>query len=291
MSDLPAPPALNTGGFRGHLVPADVQGRVLNLLVDHAPFAASLTRQPTSSSTVVFPTASPSGAAWVGELDKIPLMSLNDDAVTVAVAKLAGLLDLSNEMVSDSSINITSTLGQLLGDSLSPQLDAGLLYGAGPPEPAGVVAAAPAVTGTDMLEAVSVAIGEISDAGGTPDTVAAAGSLLAAENTRRDPGGALLYGPAGGFATTVGLKPVSVPGLNEVLVYDSRRIMLVINGALSSVDLSRDFRFEFDATTLRIKSRVAVALPDPAKTIRKWVVARDAAQADKASASVSARKS
>jgi HK97 family phage major capsid protein len=271
MPDLPAPPALNTRGFGGVLVPPDVQGRVINLLVDKAPFANSLTRQPTSSSSVVFPTASPSGAAWVGELGQIPLMSLNDDAHTVAVAKLAGLLDLSNEMVSDSSMNVTATLGTLLGDSLSPQLDSGLLYGAGPPEPAGVVAVAPEVTGADLLDAVAAAIGEISDAGGTATTVAAAGSVLSAENVKRDDGNALLYGPGGGFAGTVNLTQVAVPGLAEVLVYDASRITLVLNGRLSSVDISKDFRFEYDATTVRVKSRVAVACPDPAKTIRKWV--------------------
>ena len=36
--------------------------------------------------------------------------------------------------------------------------------------------------------------------------------------------------------------------------------------------MSRDFRFEFDATTFRVRARMACACPDPAKTIRKLEV-------------------
>jgi HK97 family phage major capsid protein len=268
---LPAPPAVATPDFRGFLVPPQVQGRIISLIADQAPFANSLTRLVTNSSAVVFPVASPEGAAWVPELGRIPLMSLNDDAVVVAVAKLAGLLDLSNEMISDSTLNLTNTLTQLLGDSLSPQLDQGILYGDGPPEPAGVVAVAEAVTGDNLLDAVAAAMGAISDAGGAADTVAMPGSVLAAENVQRTTDGHLLY--ANGFAATIGLNTVSAPELTDVLVYDSRRLYLVLNGQLSSVDISPDFRFAYDATTMRVKSRVAVGCPAPAKTIRKWAPA------------------
>ncbi len=268
---LPAPPAGHTRDFGGFLVPPAVQGRVINLLIDEAPFAASLTRLPTSSNTVVFPMASPEGAGWIGELDRIPLMSLNDQAVTVAVAKLAGLLDLSNEMISDSSLNVTSTFTGLLRDSLSPQLDSGLLYGSGPPEPAGVVAAAPPVVASDLLSATATAVGEISDAGGTPDTIAATGSVFSAEMVRTATDGHLMY--ASGFEQTVGLRGVAVPSLGrDVLIFDSRRLFLILNGALSSVELSGDFRFDFDATTMRVRSRVAVAAPAPLKSLRRWQV-------------------
>ena len=70
-------------------------------------------------------------------------MSLNDRAEVVAVAKLAGLLDVSNEMMSDASINLTAQFTTLLRDSLSRQLDDGLLNGRGPPEPEGVIAPPP----------------------------------------------------------------------------------------------------------------------------------------------------
>jgi hypothetical protein len=73
----------------------------------------------------------------------------------------------------------------------------------------------------------------------------------------------------GGFAAAVGLTPVTVPGLATPLVYDARRVLLVLNGGESEVAVSSDFRFSNDATSIRIKVRAAVAIPAPAKTIRR----------------------
>jgi HK97 family phage major capsid protein len=212
-------------------------------------------------------------------------MSLNDDAVVVAVAKLAGLLDVSNEMMSDPTQNVTTAFTTLLADSLSKQLDDGLLNGAGPPEPQGVIAAAPAATGTDLLDAVLNARGAIADAGGTATTLAASGATLAAADGTRDDTGALMY--PGGFAAVTGLVPVTVPGLATPLVYDRTRVFCIVNGQLSSVEASTDFRFQYDATTFRVKSRVTAAVPDPAKAIRKLTVGtgtQAAARTSKASA-------
>jgi hypothetical protein len=57
------------------------------------------------------------------------------------------------------------------------------------------------------------------------------------------------------------------------IVYDSRRLFLIVNGGLSSVEVSRDFRFQYDPTSMWVRSRVAVACPTPASTIRKLTVA------------------
>lgn len=269
-ANLPHPPAVYSGDFQGKLVPPDVQTRILSMLVDSAPFAASLTRQPTNSASVVYPLASPSGAAWIAELDEIPLMSLNDDAYTVAVAKLAGLLDVSNELIHDSNVNLTAQLRTLLSDSLGPQLDDGLLNGSGPPEPAGVVAVAPPVTMDDTLfAAANAAKGEIADAGGAASHLAASGTAFAGADGSVGSDGHLAF--PSGVGAALGLTPVTVPGLSTPLVYDARRIFAVVNGALSDVAVSEDFRFQYDAVTLRIKARVACACPVPDKTIRKLV--------------------
>ena len=215
---LPSPPAVGSGGFQGVLVPADVQQQIINTLIQEAAFASSITPLPTSSGSVAFPIAGPTGAAWIAELAKIPLMCLNDRAEVVAVAKLAGLLDVGNEMMSDASINLTAQFTVVLRDSLSSQLDDGLLNGGGPPEPQGVIAAAAEVTGADLLEAVLTARGAIADAGGTATTLAASGATLAAADGARDSTGALMF--PGGFAAVTGLIPVTVPDLATPLVYD-----------------------------------------------------------------------
>lgn len=283
-ANLPSPPAVATSHFQGHLVPADVQQRVINLLIEQTAFANSITRLPTSSGTVAFPVASPEGAAWLAELQRIPLMSLNDNAVVVAVAKLAGLLDVSNETISDATLNITEQFTTLLRDSLSRQLDDGLLFGSGPPEPAGVVAVAPEAPGADLLDAVLAARGAIADAGGTADRLALSGADFAAADGARDTAGQLVF--PGGFAAQVGLEPVTVPGLATGLVYDSTRLYLIVRDD-ASVEVSTDFRFNYDATTLRVRARMAVGCPDPDKTIRRLSVGAGGTQAASAHASPS----
>jgi HK97 family phage major capsid protein len=277
----PAPANVSTGSFGGYPFPADVVARVINLLIDSAPFAASLTRQQTGRSAVAWPTARPSGFAWLRELEEFPTVSLGDDAYVVAVAKIGGVIDLSNESVGDASINLTATLATLLQDSLSRDLDLGLLNGSGPPEPVGVIGVAANVTGADLLEAVAKARGQIADAGGMPTTIALGGTALADADTARDDNGQLVF--PGGFAAAAGLDAVTVPGLATPLVYDKSRAYIVVRDD-AAVEVSRDWHFSLDATSVRVKARVAAAIPDPAKAIRKLTVTPErAARGGKAS--------
>ena len=164
-------------------------------------------------------------------------------------------------------MNITGVITTLLGDSMGPELDQGLLFGAGGDEPSGIVAAAPVVTADNLLEGVAAAVGEIGDAGGAADKIAMSATALAQANASTDNTGQLIY--PGGFATAMGLTPVSVPGLATPLLFDSARVYLILNGQLSSVETSSDYHFAWDATSMKIKARVAAAVPVPAKAIRQ----------------------
>ena len=103
----------------------------------------------------------------------------------VAIAKIGGIVDLSNEAVTDSSINLTASLGTVIQDSLSRDLDLGLLNGSGPPEPVGVIGVAPTAVGADLLAQVTVAKGAIGDSGGTPTALAICATALAAEDAKQ----------------------------------------------------------------------------------------------------------
>jgi HK97 family phage major capsid protein len=257
---------VHTGSFGGYPFPADVVDQVMNLLLGGAPFGDSLTRQPTGRSSIAWPTAKPTGFAWLEELSPFPTIGLDDDAYVVAVAKIGGIVDVSNESVSDTAINLTAGLATVLQDSLSRDLDLGLLNGGGPPEPVGVIGVAPEVTGTDLLAAVALARGQIADAGGSPSTIALSGTALANADTERDANGQLVY--PNGFAAAAGLTAVVVPGLATPLVYAADRCYLAVRDD-AAVELSRDFHFHLDATSIRVKARVAVAIPDVPKSIRK----------------------
>jgi HK97 family phage major capsid protein len=263
---LPAPPAIPSSGFQGYLVPVDVQARIISLVIEQAAFANSIARLPTTSGSVAFPTARPTGAAWLAELQQFPLMNLNDDAVVVATAKIGGLVDIANEMLSDASINVTAQVTTIIRDSLSRQLDDGLLFGSGPPEPVGIVATASEVEGIDLLAAVLRARGSINDAGGTATTLAASGAMLAAADDQRTTTGELMF--PNGLAAVTGLTHVTVPELATPLVYDKARLHLVLRDD-PTVEASTDFRWDYDATSLRVKARMAAACPAPEKSLRK----------------------
>jgi HK97 family phage major capsid protein len=212
----------------------------------------------------------PTGYSWLAELQPFPEVDLGDDSYVVAVCKLGAVIDLANEAVDDSSINLTTGLGDVLRDSLSRDLDLGLLNGGGPPEPVGVIGVAAEIAGASLFAAAMTARGEIADAGGTATTLAASGAALAAADATMDTNGQLVY--PNGMAAALGLAAVSVPGLDPALVYDASRCYLVVRNDVQ-VEFSRDFHFNRDATSPRVKGRFAAAIPAPAKAIRKLDVA------------------
>jgi HK97 family phage major capsid protein len=130
---MTTPAGIYTGSFQGYPFPPDVQAQVINLLIGGAPFAESLTRQPTVRSTLAWPTAKPTGFAWLDELAPFPVVDMADDAYVVAIAKIGGIVDVANEAVDDTSISLTAQLGQVLQDSLSRDLDLGRSTAAGRP--------------------------------------------------------------------------------------------------------------------------------------------------------------
>jgi hypothetical protein len=268
---MTTPAGIYTGSFQGYPFPPDVQAQVINLLIGGAPFAESLTRQPTVRSTLAWPTAKPTGFAWLDELAPFPVVDMADDAYVVAIAKIGGIVDLSNEAVSDSAINLSASVATVIRDSLSRDLDLGLLNGSGPPEPVGVMGVAPSALGATLLAQVTAAKGSIGDAGGTPDTLAISATALADEDARTGTTGELIYDA--GFAAAMGLTAVVVPALSTPLVYDASRCYLAVRND-SMVEMSRDWHFDRDATSIRIKARVTAAIPDPAKSIRKLSVTR-----------------
>ena len=274
---MTTPAPITTASFESVLHPQDV-ANVLNLLVGGSPFASTLTPYPTSRHAVAFPTAKPDRPAWLPEMGTIPEVGLGDDADIVAVAKLASIVLLSNEGFTDTDHNLTQEFGQLLEDSASAELDRGILYGSGAPEPAGVVAAAAPANGTDLAEAVSAAIGSIGDAGGVASHLCARPSALASARNTRDVGGQMVY-PAG-FGAAFGLAEVGVPELaaGDLLVIDATRVYLITRSDFA-VDVSTDYAFARDAMAVRIRGRFAVGAPAVEKSLRKLVVAPGGTQA------------
>ena len=259
-------PGLVTGSFSGVLTPPQVQ-QLLNALIGGAPFSDSLTRSPTATGRAAFPTVGPTGWAWLDELQQVPSVLLNDKTLIVQVCKVAGLLPVSAEMFADAAVNVTSWVSGALADSLSRDLDLGILNGTGQPQPEGIIAQADPVTGTTLLDATGAAIAAIGEAGGTANTIALSPTEYAAELTSRDSQGRLMH--PDGLPDVLGLTIVQVPALTPPLVYDKSRCYLVL-GQDSTVTPHDDF--QHDALTLLVKARVNVGVPVKAKALRKLTV-------------------
>ena len=268
---MPAAPPVTTGSFQGTLHPQDV-ARVLNLLTSGAPFSGTaLTPYPTDRNAVAFPTAKPDRPSWLREMDPIPVIGMNDDADIISTCKLASIVLMSNEGLTDASVNMTNELGQLIRDSASIELDRGVLYGTDSPEPRGVVAAALPAAGADLAAALTVAVGSIGDAGGAATHLCARPSVLADQRNERDNNGQRLYPE--GLGNAFGLEEVGVPELNaaDILVVDKARAWLIVRNDFA-VDYSRDWAFDRDAIALRLRGRFAVAAPDLPKALRRLQV-------------------
>jgi HK97 family phage major capsid protein len=266
----PAAPPVTTASFRSVYHPPQVTA-ILNMLVGGSPMANALRRYPTDRSAVAFPTAAPDRPGWIPEMGEIPVVGLNDDADIVAVKKLSEILAISNESIDDSSVNLTQQLSDLLRDSCSAELDRGLLYGADPTEPQGVVAAAPPAAGADLAEALSNAIGSVGDAGGIVSHLAARPSVLAAARNLRNINGDMLY-PLG-FGAAMGVQEVGVPELAaaDILAFDATRCWLIIRNDFD-VAISQDYFFNRDAAAMRVRGRFAVGVPVIEKSLRRLTV-------------------
>lgn len=265
--------ALDTTNFDRFTARDELSTFVANAAVTGAPFARNLTPLPTSRGGVAIPRANPTGFGWVGEGQAIPSVNMNDDADVVAVAKLAGLVTMSSEFIDDNELPISDLLGQTVADSMGPELDDGLLFGAGAPEPEGVMDAAPeAVGGADFRADVIGAWGELVDAGANAETIVAfaSASVIAWELARVSEGSGVPIHQDGAAAMLgPGIRLVPVPTLSagQTLVADVSRLYLVLRSDFEA-EISDQAAFATDQILMRVKGRFAVACPTPGKTLR-----------------------
>ena len=206
-----------------------------------------------------------------------PRVLLNGDTDIVAVAKLASLHSISNEAISDTTYPLAQQIGQTLASSDGPTLDRGLLYGAGPPEPIGVVGRARLAAGADLRAAAITAWSRLLAAGANPSAtrIFCHPSQLGAEWSRTDLNGQPVHADAGaGTALSLGpgIPVVTVPTLNvdDVLAVDTSVVYFVVKEALHfEMSPYADDAWVTDSQSMRVKLRAAVAAPLPEKSLRK----------------------
>lgn len=270
-------PDITSAAFDGFVCRDEVTSFFANRAVTGAPFARSLTPMPTDKGSVAFPTAAPTSFDWVSEGAAIPDVDINDDAYVVAVAKLAGLITMSNESVSDADYPLDSMLGKTVADSMGPKLDNGLLFGAGAPAPEGILAVAPeAMGGPDFRSDVIGAWGELVDEGSDPEQIVAfaSGAVVAYELARTTTDGVPIHADGDAAMVGPGVRLIAVPQLSggQVLVVDRSSLFLILRNDFE-VTFSDQAKFSTDQVVARVKGRFAVACATPEKSLRKITAA------------------
>lgn len=274
----PRPPGFTQADWPSAFV-VDVRP-VIAAIVGGAPFARSLTPLPTSRHGVVFPLVTDiDQPAWGKELDEIPTLLLESGEYDAAVSRLSGSVLISQESLDDTEYPVTAQVEQVLQDTFSARLDADFISGAGPyPTPLGILNVAAEVAAEDLELAAVKAKAEIGTNGGEANSIAMSPTLIGELESARDEIGRSLYPDAG--TTFAGLATVKAVAATQAVVYDARRLWLVIN---------RDFVAEMTpytseawsryAQSLRIVSRWSLAAPMPAKSVRKLSVSGPASAA------------
>lgn len=267
---------ITRASFNGDPFPHDVVSQILNVGLAGAPIFDSLTRRTTSRGSLVFATGDPSGFDWTAELGEIPAVDPGDDSAVVSVTKLAGMLLLSNESIADPDLNLTGEVGRLVRESMAAKADVDLLYGVttpAPEAPVGVFDDLAVVDAITLRAAVLDAAAAIMGAGGMPNVVLLSPALWAAEMTRREAQAAATGPLFSDLGLPLEVKVAHTLKATDALVLDNTGCFAVVRNdfSIEASGTSGD-AWTHDGVSLRIKARLAMAIPSPSKHARALTV-------------------
>jgi hypothetical protein len=265
---------ISTASFdNGLAFPAEIAGPILARGLQGSPFFNALTRRETSRSSIVFPTVDPTGFDWVAELGVIPGVDAGDDAVLAVPVKCAGNVLLSNESVSDLEFDLVGGIGEAIARGMGTKVDDGTLYGDGTgATPVGVFAGLDNVSGTTLREAAITGAAEVMGSGGTPNALFVTPAMWGIEMSRETTTGPVFIGTD---LTILGLRVIVVPKLHagDAVVADTTRCYGVVRSD-PRIEANRqsDAAWTRDGTQVRVITRVAAVIPDPASAARSLTV-------------------
>jgi len=267
---------IDSTSFNAHPFPPEVVSEILHIGLAGAPVFDSLTPRTTSRGSLVFAVAAPSGFDWVAELGEIPAVDPGDDSAAVAVTKLAGLLLLGNEAIGDTELNLTSEVGRLISEGMAAKADVDMLYGPATPNPAAPVGVFDDLTSVEeasLRASVVAAAADIMAAGGTPNIVILSPALWAAEMTRREATPTAVGPLFSDLGIPLDVRVAATLKPTDALVLDKSGCFGIIRNDYSIEASSQaGTAWTHDGVSLRVKARLAMAIPSPAKHARSIAV-------------------
>lgn len=248
-----------------------------SLTLQSALLRAGATRVTTDSRVVHCPRLRVNPAAsWVAEASPIPGDAGDADTLTLVPRKCADVLTLSNESISDASIDQLSAIGAAMIRGVATQVDVAAFStnAATATVPAGLLSFALPGTGAGGLidvDHILDGVGQIESHGGVPDTAFMHPTDLSVLRKLKASGtGQYLLAPdaasvEGAPSTRVGgcqLIPSAGLAAGKVLICEARFISVAIRKD-ASVSFSGDAAFTSDSTVARVTMRVDWAVSDP----------------------------
>ena len=270
-----------TAALGGHIVPPEHSDEIFSTLISRSVLLASGVRViETSSDELHLPIIADDTANWTAEATAIAETQPVFSEVVARPRKLAAYVELSNELVADSSPAALSVVSDSFLRAMAAELDVGMFAGTGTaPQIRGLLnqtvplpATAADVT-IDDLDSVLEAFALIEAAGFEPTAVYMSPTSWAAFMGLKEVTGSirpLLSEPS--LAERVRRNILGVPVYlspampdTEILVAQSDQIVAVRREE-ARVEVSSDVAFREDVTAVRAVSRWDVVVPVPAAT-------------------------
>ncbi len=219
------------------------------------------------------------GATWTAELVEIPSNAPTGDELVLTPRKLANVVALSNESVSDAPVDELDTVGAALTRAIATEVDARAFSASAATAvaPAGLLSLTlPTQTGgAGVIDSYLRAIGTIEAAGGRATSIYIAPADLTVLRISKDTSGRPLLQPdlqAGGAERIGGAVLYATPGIaaGTALVADASQIVVGIRKD-AEVTFSAHARFTSDAVVARVVARVDFGVNDISGLVRVTV--------------------
>jgi HK97 family phage major capsid protein len=211
-------------------------------------------------------------AVWVAEGDEIPSSAPTGDELVLTPRKIANVVNLSNESISDAPVSELDAVGDALTRSVATALDvkafsadvataiapAGLLASAIPAQAGGTVTVDPYISAIGKIEAIGGVASAIFLNPADKTTLALVKDAVGSER------GLLQPDPTMAGAYSIGgarMWPTPAIAVGKALVAEARQIVIGVRKDIS-VEFSSDSAFTSDTTVARVVARFDIAFDD-----------------------------
>jgi len=242
-----------------------------NIEVQAALLRSGATLIPITGKSAHVPRLlSSGGASWVGELEPIPSSAPDADTVVLTPKKLANLVSLSNEAISDSNVSVLNGVGVAMTRASARAMDT-QAFSALPEtavSPAGLLDASnalPSTVGTPNIATIRARIAGLVALGARPNAVYVGGAAYAALDAENDADGRGLLEPnpqvAGGTMIAGANLHVVPLAAGYAIIAESAQILVGLRQD-ATVEFSGHDGFGTDSTTARIVLRADFGVND-----------------------------